>query len=50
MKQINFGFITQARFSFGGSLLEGKRKTARPLSTKKPIHLILKSSGSKSLL
>ena len=28
----------------GGSLLQGRSKTKRPLSTKKPIHLILKSN------
>ena len=33
----------------GGSLTKGKRKTQRPLSTKKPLHLILKSQ-SKNLL
>ncbi|MEZ0390879.1 MAG: transposase, partial [Pseudobdellovibrionaceae bacterium] len=29
--------------SFGGELLKGKRKTKRPLSTKLPLHLILKA-------
>ncbi|MEZ0393371.1 MAG: transposase [Pseudobdellovibrionaceae bacterium] len=29
--------------SFGGELLKGKRKAKRPLSTKQPLHLILKS-------
>jgi REP element-mobilizing transposase RayT len=43
MKQISFGFHKNYTNSFGGSLLQGKRKTKRPLSTKKPIHLILKS-------
>lgn len=28
---------------FGGSRLKGKRKSQRPLSTKRPIHLVLKS-------
>lgn len=28
---------------FGGSLSQGKRKLARPLKTKSPIHLVLKS-------
>jgi REP element-mobilizing transposase RayT len=56
MKQINFGFIKSYKNSFGGSQMLGKRKTKRPLSTKKPIHLILKSTqtgvfspGNKSL-
>jgi hypothetical protein len=43
MKQISFGFCKNYKNSFGGGLLVGKRKTKRPLSTKKPIHLILKS-------
>ena len=29
--------------SFGGELLKGQRKSARPLSTSQPVHLILKS-------
>lgn len=29
--------------AFGGSLLKGKRKSARPLSSKHPIHLVLHS-------
>jgi len=29
--------------SFGGELLKGKRKTYRPLSSKRPLHLVLKS-------
>lgn len=32
---------------FGGSLLEGRRKSTRPLSTKHAIHLVLKSSGAR---
>jgi hypothetical protein len=37
----------------GGSYAKGKRKTARPIDTKKPIHLVLKSTkaiGQKSFL
>lgn len=45
MKQVHFGFINNYRAEFGGSLLKkGGRKTQRPLSTKCPIHLVLKSS------
>jgi REP element-mobilizing transposase RayT len=44
MKQISFGFYKNYTNSFGGSLLVGKRKSKRPLSTKNPIHLILKSN------
>jgi len=43
MKQMSFGFIRDYKKEFGGSLLAGKRKTRRPLSTKSPIHLILKA-------
>ena len=47
MRQFKFEFMNDYRTSFGGSLLQGKRKVARTLSTKNPIHLILKSSGNK---
>jgi len=45
MRQLGFIFQNNYKKEFGGSLLHGKRKSARPLSTKKPIHLILKCSG-----
>jgi len=45
MRQLGFSFQNDYKKEFGGSLLQGKRKSARPLSTKKPIHLILKCSG-----
>ena len=44
MKQTSFSFLKDYKKEFGGSLLLGKRKTRRPLSTKSPIHLILKAS------
>ena len=43
MRQTSFSFLKNYKRSFGGSLLAGKRKTKRPLSTKHPIHLIIKS-------
>ncbi|MBS1969541.1 MAG: hypothetical protein JSU04_04515 [Bdellovibrionales bacterium] len=46
MRQTSFQFINNYKKEFGGSLLTGKRKTARPLSFKNPTHLILKSTGS----
>lgn len=46
MKQTSFNFLKDYKKEFGGSLLLGKRKSRRPLSTKHPIHLVLKSSGS----
>jgi hypothetical protein len=43
MRQTSFGFRKDYKKEFGGSLLLGKRKSKRPLSTKHPIHLILKA-------
>jgi REP element-mobilizing transposase RayT len=43
MRQTSFSFMKDYKKEFGGSLLVGKRKERRPLSTKNPIHLILKS-------
>ncbi len=45
MRQLDFRFQNDYKKEFGGSLLQGKRKSARPLSTKKPMHLILKCTG-----
>jgi len=47
MRQASFGFLKDYKKEFGGSLLKGKRKTARPLSTKHPIHLVLKSTHAR---
>ena len=47
MRQTSFSFIQDYKKQFGGSLLLGKRKSKRPLSVKKPIHLILKSEGQR---
>jgi len=44
MRQTSFNFIKDYKKQFGGTLLLGKRKMKRPLSTKNPIHLILKSN------
>lgn len=46
MRQSRFDFLRDYKLNFGGSPLQGKRKSARPLSFQKPLHLILKSSGS----
>ena len=49
-KQLQFGFVSKNQKNlktFGGETLLGKRKTARPLSDKKPIHLVLKSNSVK---
>lgn len=50
MKQINFSFESQNYKFYGGSLINGKRKTRRPLDSRKPLHLILKATNSFSLL
>ena len=43
MKQSSFSFLKNYKKEFGGALLLNKRKSKRPLSTKNPIHLVLKS-------
>ncbi len=44
MRQSSFGFLKDYKKEFGGALLQGKRKVKRPLSTKHPIHLVLKAT------
>jgi REP element-mobilizing transposase RayT len=39
-------FKKDLRF-FGGALLEGKRKSLRPLSTRDPVHLVMRSTFAK---
>ncbi len=43
-------FSEKSQLSHGGSLALGKRKTARPLSFKRTIHLVLKTSCHSQLL
>lgn len=53
MKQLNLIHEINTRKEHGGTLLVGKRRKQRPLSLKKPLHLVLKSDfayGSRSLL
>ncbi len=45
--QLSFKGFNSPKSYFGGSLLVGKRKSARPLSSKCALHLILKSSRAK---
>lgn len=47
MTQKSFSFLKNYKKSFGGSMLIGKRKSLRPLSTKHPIHLVLKSCQTR---
>jgi len=44
MRQLNLGFLNDFKKEFGGSLLIGKRKTARPIAVKHPMHLVLKTT------
>ena len=50
MKQMSLIPKLKAELEFGGSLIKGKRKSKRPLSIKKPIHLILKSNKASGKL
>jgi len=53
MKARQLKFFDDKKIEHGGELAIGKRKQARPLSTKKPIHLVLRSNsatGPTSLL
>jgi len=43
-------FETKITTAFGGSLNQGKRKQARPLDSKRPVHLILKAGREDLLL
>ena len=44
-KQLSFFGKTEV--AFGGSLLKGNPKVARPLSTKNPVHLVLRADKSR---
>jgi REP element-mobilizing transposase RayT len=44
MRQLQMAFANDYKKEFGGSLLTGKRKTARPIAVKTPMHLILKTT------
>lgn len=46
MKQLSF--LQKPRTEHGGSLAKGKRKCARPIATRTPIHIVLRSSRAKS--
>ncbi len=48
MKQMALFQMEKIKHEFGGELLTGKRKTRRPLSTKQPLHLVLRADVSKS--
>jgi hypothetical protein len=45
VKQIEFGFFKSTRGSqlFGGEYLVGRRKSKKPLSTRDPLHLVLRT-------
>ena len=46
MKQLLLSKEMKRQAEFGGSLLKGKRKTARPFSKKKPMHITFQRSNS----
>lgn len=47
MRQTQFEFAKHFKTTFGGSLFKkGKRKMRRPLSTKHPIHVVLRAAQS----
>ena len=41
-------FNNSIQREFGGSLLKGRRKSIRPLSTRVPIHLVLRSENKRA--
>ena len=47
MKQLSF--FKKISIEHGGSLTRGKRNTAKPLDSRKLLHLVLKSNGQCSL-
>lgn len=47
LRQLSLIPKRREEIEFGGSLLKGKRKSRRPISSKKPMHLILKSQQAK---
>ncbi len=52
IKQSNFfrELIGKTKLTHGGEVSKGKRKTRRPLDTKKPLHLVMRSSKAKGQL
>lgn len=48
MAQKQLTLFKQQSKEFGGSLLQGQRKSARPLSTKSQIHLVVRGNISES--
>lgn len=42
--------LAKSSTSFGGSLLHGRRKAERPISAKRPMHLVLKSTQAVGTL
>ncbi|MDR3607597.1 MAG: transposase [Oligoflexia bacterium] len=50
MKQFAFSAIPKARTEHGGSIRQGRRKLARPLDPKRPLHLVLRSEKAQGKL
>src|SRR6185437_15129344 len=43
--QLSLSTIPRPRMTHGGQLAKGKRKTARPIATKRPMHLTMRAHG-----
>ncbi|MDR3608694.1 MAG: transposase [Oligoflexia bacterium] len=50
VKQLAFTTIPKARTEHGGAIRQGKRKLARPLDPKRPLHLVLRSEKARGRL
>lgn len=44
-KQLYLPTFSNQSSAYGGSILVGKRKLARPISTKRPMHIVIKASS-----
>jgi len=47
MRAKQLSFLPKQELQHGGELTRGRRKTARPLDPKRPVHLVLRSSRAK---
>lgn len=46
-RQYQYSLLPSIKPEFGGSLNSGKRKSRRPLTTRKPMHVVFRSSMAK---
>ena len=47
MRAKQLSFLPKQELQHGGILSKGRRKTARPMDPKRPLHLVLRSSRAK---